>query len=318
MNTSSPTDGSSPVRLLARIIVDTVSGGSNAWSSAFKGDLYEACVWLALDLANLEPIFSNDKVLQRFLKGEFNDEDRRPISVRGLGGSLGFDDETTRRHVKRLVSEGLCEHRADGMIVTSAVYDRPEIQRASITSLRMLVKLIQGLEKWGALPRKPDRLAVVGDIDEFGRGTATRAQRLCIMLFSEYVFKFSIEHIRIFDNNIITMTVFLDVLRENNIPFLEDDDLAIQYSRIDTLIPDTLRLPTSARAISRRLGFPPETVRRHVKKLMELRLVEPRVGGLVVPTSVMERPEFVRVITDMTSWVASLIKKVNRVSGGVS
>ena len=39
---------------------------------------------------------------------------------------------------------------------------------------------------------------------------------------------------------------------------------------------------------------------------------------LALPTSVMERPEFVRVITDMTSWVASLIKKVNRVSGGVS
>lgn len=318
MNASSPTDGGSPVRLLARVIVENVSGCTNAWSSAFKGDLYEACIWLALDLANIEPIFSNDKVLQRFLKGEFSDEDRRPISVRGLGGSLGIDDETTRRHVKHLVSEGLCQPRADGMIVTSAAYDRPEIQRASITTLKMLERLIQGLEKWDALPKKPERLAIVGNIDESGQGIETGAQRLCVMLFSEYVFKFSVEQVRVFDSNLITMTVFMDVIRENNIPFVEDDDLAIQYSRMDTPVPDTLRLPTSVRAIARRLGFPPETVRRHVKKLMGMRLVEPRVGGLVVPTSVMERPEFVKVIADMTSWVTLMIKKVDRLSGDVS
>lgn len=314
MNTPSLTDDVRPVRLLGRIIVDSVARCSIAWSRAFGGDVYRACVWLALDLSNIEPIFFSDAALERYLNGEFREADRRPISVRGLGGGLGFDDETTRRHIKRLALDGFCENRGDGMVVTAGVYDRPEIQQASIMTLKMLTRLIEGLQKWGALPESPERLAAINATDDAGTGRTARAQRLYVMLFSEYVFKFSIENMRVFNSNMMTMTVFLDVLRENNIPFLEDDDLALQYSRLESPIPDTLRLPTTVRAISRRLGFPPETMRRHVKKLMAMNFIESRAGGLIVPTAVLETPEFIKVISDMTSWVALMFKKMDRLA----
>lgn len=315
MSTTPPHNDASLSRLLARIIVDGSIRGTTVWIRAFNGDLPLACVWLALDLANIEPIISTPDGLRRYLSGDFNDDDRRPISIRALGGSLGFDVETTRRYVHKLADAGYCSHRPDGVVLNSSCYDKPEIKQASANILTVLASTLAQLERWGALPPDPARSAAITATSDPVNMLDKHIRTIYRVLFSEYIFKFSIESAPMFQPySMLRMNILMNILNENNTPLLEDDDLALQYSRIDTPVPDTLRLPTTVRALARTSGFAPETVRRHVKGLIDMRLVEARPAGLVVPTEVTARPEFIKAIQDMTVWATAAIRKIDRLS----
>lgn len=309
-----PASDAVPARLITRIVLDHAFQASTIWKRAFGGDHLSSLVWPSIDLANTEYIFSHEGLFHLFLNGKFPDTLRRPISVRALGASLALDVETIRRSTKRLVERGLCEHLPAGMIVKSASYGLDHIAAASQQTLVVLSSLFGEFEKWSVRFPAIAPLAI-GDFPwEQSTVNAAVTRRLSVLLLMEFVLRYTIENISIFDHNLITAEVFLCVFTENNRPFTEDEELAWRYALIDAPPPDQLRRPMSMRSIARLTGFPAETTRRHVNRLVEMGFVERRDDGLMVPMSVVVRPDFVKVIGNLNASLLLMTRRMQRLS----
>ena len=63
------------------------------------------------------------------------DELRRPISVARLAESLGGSFETKRRHVQRLIDDGICIRVDGGLIVPGAVLETPKAVSAMLVNV---------------------------------------------------------------------------------------------------------------------------------------------------------------------------------------
>jgi DNA-binding Lrp family transcriptional regulator len=77
------------------------------------------------------------------------DELRRPISVVRLAESLGRPFETERRHVQRLIDDGICVRVPGGLIVPGAVLDRPTAVRSMLANLGYARRLVRDLQAVG-------------------------------------------------------------------------------------------------------------------------------------------------------------------------
>ena len=100
--------GDLPVRLITRQVLENTFNATMEWKRAFDGHHLSMLVWLSIDLANTEHLFAQTDLPLILQDYHFEDSDRRPISVRALGNSLGLDAETIRRCASRL-----CRHCCD-------------------------------------------------------------------------------------------------------------------------------------------------------------------------------------------------------------
>lgn len=303
-----------PIRLLTRIVLDCAFNASMVWRRAFGGDHLSAFAWPSIDLANTEYIFSHDGLFQLFLDGKFPDTLRRPISVRALGNSMGHDVETVRRATKRLVERGLCEHVAAGMIVKSTSYDVDYIVAASQQSLDLLAAMFGEFERWSITFPAIRPLVLSGCPWDQSLDNAEITRRLSVLLLLEFILRYSIENLEIFEHNLVAGDAFLCIFNENNRPLVEDDELAVRYSLLESPPPDALRRPASIRSVARRTGYPAETTRRHVNRLVELGFVERRGEGLIIPTAVMVRPDFVKVMGNLNSSLLMMTRRMQRIA----
>ncbi|HWA63549.1 MAG TPA: hypothetical protein VG939_19380 [Caulobacteraceae bacterium] len=89
----------------------------------------------------------------------------------------------------------------------------------------------------------------------------------------------------------LTTLVFLTIV-SRNLKAVEGDGASMFAGDI----PDTLRAPVTVYAVAKDLGLSYETVRRHVRRLVDSGVCERGGAGLVVPASVFNRPEFVRAL----------------------
>ncbi|ACG76762.1 conserved hypothetical protein [Phenylobacterium zucineum HLK1] len=55
------------------------------------------------------------------------------------------------------------------------------------------------------------------------------------------------------------------------------------------MVPDTMRRPVTPGGVARRLGLPPETVRRHALRLVDRGLLARVPGGLILPAETLAR-----------------------------
>ena len=74
---------------------------------------------------------------------------RRPISVARLAESLGRPFETERRHVQRLIDEGVCVRVPGGLIVPGAVLEAPPAVRAMLANVGYVRRLLRDLQTVG-------------------------------------------------------------------------------------------------------------------------------------------------------------------------
>ena len=303
-----------PVRLLTRIVLACAFQTSMVWRRAFGGDYLSAMVWPSIDLANTEYIFSHDGLFQLFLDGKFPDTLRRPISVRAIGASMGHDVETVRRSTKRLVERGLCEHLAAGMIVKSTSYDVDYIETASQQTLDLLTAMFGEFERWSITFPAIRPLVLSGCPWDQALDNAQVKRRLSVLLLLEFIFRYTIENLDVFEHNLVAADAFLCIFIENNRPFVEDDELAMKYSLLESPPPAELRRPASIRGTARRTGYPAETTRRHVNRLVEMGFVERRGEGLVIPTAVTVRPDFVKVIGNFNSSLIMMARRIQRIA----
>lgn len=116
------------------------------FTDLFDGDMDRALVFIAAAQAGTEHLREHDDYVS-MLNGEFfPDEMRRPISVSALARSLGIPVETTRRHVVKLASTGYAQRtESGGVIVTSEILSREEIQQAGLRNLEAMERLVDGL-----------------------------------------------------------------------------------------------------------------------------------------------------------------------------
>lgn len=96
----------------------------------FGGDLTRAVVFWGAARASVGHMNTANRFRPEAGGGVFPDSHRRPISILGLADSLGMPYETVRRHVQRLVTDGLCERTGSReFLIRAEVLERPEMQR---------------------------------------------------------------------------------------------------------------------------------------------------------------------------------------------
>jgi hypothetical protein len=87
------------------------------------------------------------------------DSMRRGISVHALSHEVNLPYETTRRHVQKLIQEGLCLRRADGIIVPAAALSSPRMLSVVDRNLANVYRFIDELERGGVLEARRAHLA---------------------------------------------------------------------------------------------------------------------------------------------------------------
>lgn len=109
------------------------------------------------------------------------------------------------------------------------------------------------------------------------------------------------------DRDMITALVFLAISRANVADFTETPEAATTFGGAQDIPPDDVRVPISVYRLSRELGLPYETTRRHVSDLKTLGLCLGIDGGWIVPSSAYERPSFIAAVEQNFSLTANLV-----------
>lgn len=90
------------------------------------GDMLRGVIFMAIIDANVRELTPDSALSQAYSEADdvVPDELRRPVSVHALALAMDFPYETTRRHVNRLIADGLCIRRERGVIIPGAVLSR--------------------------------------------------------------------------------------------------------------------------------------------------------------------------------------------------
>lgn len=105
------------VRLSAQYFLKTL----DIAKAAHGGDAMQAIIFTTLWSANVNQVRSRGGYDETLVP----DEERRPVTVARLAQLVGAPTETVRRHVVRLIEEGLCTRVGrKGVVVTSEVFLR--------------------------------------------------------------------------------------------------------------------------------------------------------------------------------------------------
>jgi DNA-binding transcriptional ArsR family regulator len=92
----------------------------------------------------------------------------------------------------------------------------------------------------------------------------------------------------------LTTLIFLTIVSRNLAKVANDPRESLAYASIEEPAPDHKRTPVTVYAVAKDLGLSYETVRRHVKRLLDAGVCHRGGDGLIVPAEVTARPEFVR------------------------
>jgi hypothetical protein len=91
--------------------------------------------------------------------------------------------------------------------------------------------------------------------------------------------------------------IFLEIIRCNT-EHLSPDARGGEGSAPQDFVADRLRRPVRITAVARRFGLPIETVRRHLRVLLDRGLCVRTPTGFIVPAEVLARPVLARVMAE--------------------
>ncbi len=114
------------------------------------------------------------------------------------------------------------------------------------------------------------------------------------------------------DRDLIQTLLFLAISRANVAGITEAPEAGTRFAGLTSVPPDTMRLPISVYALSRDLRLPKDTVRRHVGKLRSDGLCIEVSGGLIIPGSVLARPEYLMAIDQNWSLTRDFVDQLTR------
>ncbi len=262
----------------------------------FGRDVIDGLLLVAISQANVAQI-TRSPALQRayaVLDQPPPDELRRPVSISGIANSLRIPFETARRRINLLVDAGAVQVLDRGVIIPAAPLTSPYYRiavEANYGLVRSLYFRLRGIGLFEDLPRPS--------------GTAFSAEnppvRLVIRLSSDYLLRLA-EPVSAHMGDIVTGLLLLDLIHANteHLPDTEAGDSEAGWAA-DGFVPDRLRRPVRPAHLAERLGIPQETVRRHLKRLLEADQCERNKNGYVVPARILSRAPFVRFMQDNQS-----------------
>lgn len=129
-------------------------------------------------------------------------------------------------------------------------------------------------------------------------------ERTMFRLGGSYLVNLARLVVRHVDADIITSLIFLAIGRANAIGVSETGAAVYPYLENPGVPDDSLRRPVSVYAVAKDLDIPYETVRRHVRRLVETGALQAVPGGLIAPAQALITPDAVRAIYE--SWQLTL------------
>jgi len=209
---------------------------------------------MAINQANIAPLTRDPAARSRYgaLEAPAPDDERRPVSVRAVAASMRLPYETARRHIRRLETRGVCKLTAAGVVVTEAYLGSPDYIEAVRRGHERLFLLYQDLRSRDLLDRLPPSHYLEGE----------PPVRAAARLMSDYLLR-TAEALVGRTGELIAGLVLLPLLAGS-----------AGVERPDAVA------GVSVAALSRRIGVPAETVRRHAAELVAAGVCRQGPAGL--------------------------------------
>jgi hypothetical protein len=254
-----PTSPAAPCRIIVRASTDFLLRGLAEGIITFD-NLRRAIFINAVVLANVAHLNRSATQAWRYA-GEADippDCERRPINTHSLAVSLGVSAETARRHVNRLVAEGLCVKSPAGVIVPTAVLLSERIRRSDEVHWRSFLRMIGDLRKIGfdfkamasQAAFRPDLIVEPGWALTGNEALPKRlVARIVLVFYLQAIVGASIP----FRSDWLACAVFAAIMSANSEKITQDPRAAWQYAYADTPPPDELRHGISISEAAHRL-----------------------------------------------------------------
>jgi len=258
---------------------------------SMDGEPVTAVVYLAISQANLRAVFEAEGEDLRYAAFVNNPDDavRTPVSVLAVARDLDLPYETTRRHVGKLQSRGLCRRATDGgVVIPHGASTSPSAEAAMEALCQLTYRYVADLAAIGV--QAPARRKPVGpDL----RRVASREAAYYVL----NLVKLARTTVGL---NLTTGLLMLAIIRANALHLLGDAERRRAHADgvfgLDVIVPDDMRRPITTYALASEIEMPYETARRQVGWLVEAGLCERRGKGLIVPGRSLMRPEMLEAV----------------------
>ncbi len=153
--------GGRGARLAQRATIQLVMETFDLLSRVIDSDTVGGFIFLGIASANTRHLRPGSPEAQAYADTGtvVPDSMRRGISVHALSHQVNLPYETTRRHVQKLIQEGLCLRRTDGIIVPATALSNPRMLSAVDRNLANVYRFIDELERGGVLEARRAHLA---------------------------------------------------------------------------------------------------------------------------------------------------------------
>lgn len=226
------------------------------------------------------------------------DELRRPVSISALAASLSLPFETVRRHVKQLEAEGAFVTTAQGVYVPAAVLMSPRV--VSVLKARH-TRLLQFY----------DELCAANLVESLSRRPRPADDpeapiRAVARVLADFFFR-TLEVLRRVTPDPLSAMLLLEVSRSSaeHLP-----DVQAEAALRTGWIQRQACIPVRVAHLSRRLGVPYETTRRHLGWLIDNGLCESVDGGVLGTEALKARPELVSVAAENLANVRRMFRQL--------
>lgn len=269
---------------------------------AFDGDIIKGVIFLAIIQANVRHLDEAHGTEAGWTELENPPPDnlRRPVSAGAVAIALGLPKETARRKIRELVGARFCALAPGGVIVPRRVF----LREGNMSGLRRNANQLRAL--FSALAAQD-----VGLVRKYSLASGEARLRQLGRISSDFTLKLTATLRALFDGELVAALVFLSINAANVRHLTEHEDG--RYAGADDPPPNSERRPISALALSRELGVPAETVRRHVRQLEAAGYCIAIKGGLVVPTEVLMQRKFQTAVAESARTLAWLLEALVRV-----
>jgi len=231
------------------------------------GDILTPLINTVIIEANVALINQDPELSRRYaaLDAPPPDELRRPISINAVAASLALPYETVRRRVAAGIAAGSCVATAKGVYVPASALQGPAWTAIAVARYERLRTFYFELKALSALDGVSLALPGAPTFD----GRPVRAGNRAITEYTLRVMEGIMRRL----GDPLTGFILLEMARANT----EVTDRT--HYGMDAPLPDELRAPVTTLTLARRLGLPPETVRRHVAKLDAVGFCRKAPGG---------------------------------------
>jgi hypothetical protein len=240
----------------------------------------DALLVLAINQANIAPLTRDPGARARYgqLDAPAPDDERRPVSINAIAGSLGLPFETARRRIKRLAEAGVCATSREGVVAPASFLASPAYLQSVLAGHDRLRGFFFELQAAGLVgPLPAPNYGLEGSVPV----------RAAARLLSDYILRTS-EGLMRESGNVISVLALVALLA-------------------DALAADGAPAPQPATGLAAQLRLPGETVRRHVAQLVDAGLCAKTTAGLVMPPEALSRPGVRRLLADNAMHVQRLL-----------